>query len=83
MFTKIKWHDLTQNPEDRPKRTGDDFLCITETGYLHVLSYYDGFNCSPNSKEHEIRVFMWADLKNTRSRLLTGNVLAAVQEAMA
>lgn len=83
MFTKIKWHNLVQNPEDKPERTGDDFLCITDSGYLHVLSYYDGFNCSPSSKEHEIRVFMWADLKNTRSRLLTGNVLAAVQEAMA
>lgn len=83
MFTKIKWHNLVQNPEDKPERDGDDFLCITDSGYLHVLSYYDGFNCSPTSKEHEIRVFAWADVKSVRNRILSGKVLAAVEEAMA
>lgn len=83
MFAKIKFHNLVQNPEDKPKRTGDNFLCLTESGFLHVLSYYDGFNCSPTSKEDEIRVFMWADVGSAHRRILSGDVLAAVQEARA
>lgn len=83
MFTKIRWHNLVQDPEDTPTRTGDNFLCMTDSGHLRVLSYCEGFNCSPYNKEDEIRVFAWADLKSTHSRVLAGDVLAAVQEAMA
>lgn len=83
MFSKIKWHNLVQNPEDKPKRNGRDFFCLTDSGYFQVLDYYDGFNCTPNSKEYEIRVFLWADVKEVRRHLISGDVLAALQEVYA
>lgn len=41
------------------------YICLTSSGFIQEIHWFNGWNCSPGSRVHEIHdVIAWAEIEN-------------------